>query len=110
MSVKGCAASFFNTSNGIVAISAPIRADSRTCSGFLTLATYFRFFSDLAIELLGIILMPLGWFGVWEGFSKIVDTSPIFIQEEILFNKLSKGQFKFIYIEPHKVPAQENKE
>ncbi|MBN1871740.1 MAG: hypothetical protein JW800_04115 [Candidatus Omnitrophica bacterium] len=68
--------------------------------GFLTLATYFRYFSDLTIELLGIILMPLGWFGVWEGFSKIVDTSPIFIHEEILFDKLSKGQFKFLYIEP----------
>lgn len=67
--------------------------------GFLTMVTYFRFFSKLAIEILGIILMPLGWFGVWEGFSKIVDTSPIFIQEEILFDKLSKADYRFKYIE-----------
>jgi hypothetical protein len=71
--------------------------------GFLTLATYFRFFSDLTIELLGIILMPLGWFGVWEGFSKIVDTSPIFIQEEKLFDRLSKGSYRFKYIEEDKI-------
>jgi len=67
--------------------------------GFLTLATYFRFFSDLTIEILGIILMPLGWFGIWEGFSKVVDTSPIYIQEEILFNKLSKADYRFKYLE-----------
>ena len=67
--------------------------------GFLTLATYFRFFSDLAIEILGIILMPLGWCGIWEGFSKIIDTSPIFIQEEMLFDKLSKADYRFRYIE-----------
>lgn len=70
--------------------------------GFLTLSTYLKFFSELAIEILGIILMPLGWFGIWEGFSKIVDTSPIFIQEEILFNKLSKANYRFVFIEPRK--------
>jgi len=67
--------------------------------GFLTLITYFKFFSDLAIELLGIIFMPLGWFGVWEGFSKIVDSSPMLIREELLFDKLSKAQYRFVYIE-----------
>lgn len=70
--------------------------------GFLTLATYFRYFSDLTIEILGIIFMPLGWFGIWEGFSKIVDTSPIFIQEEMLFDKLSKATYRFVYIEEGK--------
>ena len=70
------------------------------CSlGFLTLITYFQLFSGLAIEILGIIFMPLGWFGIWEGFSKIVDTSPRFIQEEILFNKLSKATYQFKHIE-----------
>lgn len=70
------------------------------CSlGFLTLITYYQLFSELAIELLGIIFMPLGWFGIWEGFSKIVDTSAIFIQEEILFNKLSKASYQIKHIE-----------
>lgn len=67
--------------------------------GFLTFITYSQLFSKLAIELLSIIFMPLGWFGIWEGFSKIVDTSPIFIQEEMLFKKLSKATYKFKYIE-----------
>src|SRR3989338_2767113 len=48
------------------------------CSlSYLTLATYYKFLHELAIQLFGIILMPLGWFGLWEGFSKLIDTSPI---------------------------------
>ena len=70
------------------------------CSlGFLTISTYFQLFKELTIEILSIIFMPLGWFGIWEGFSKIVDTSPLFIQEEILFNKLSKANYQFKHIE-----------
>ena len=73
------------------------------CSlGFLTLITYFKTFTELATEILGIIFMPLGWFGIWEGFSKIVDTSPVFIQEEILFDKLSKATYRFRHIEEGK--------
>ena len=66
---------------------------------FLTLATYFKFLSQLIIEILSIILMPLGWFGFWEGLSKLVDTSPVFIQESSLFEKLSKDIYQFHYIE-----------
>ena len=79
--------------------------------GILTLVTYYRVFSDLAIEILGIILMPLGWFGIWEGFSKIVDTSPVFLREEIIFKKLSTASYHFHYLddnndEPLPEPAQ----
>ena len=66
---------------------------------FLTLATYFKFLSELAIEIASIVLMPLGWFGFWEGLSKLIDTSPKFIQEERLFEKLSKTAYRFEYIE-----------
>lgn len=66
---------------------------------FLTLAAYYKIYSDLTIEILGIVVMPLGWFGVWEGFSKIVDTSPKFIQEEILFAKLAKAQYRIKFAE-----------
>lgn len=73
------------------------------CSlGFLTLITYYKFFSNLTIELLGIIFMPLGWFGIWEGFSKLVDTSPTFVKEMRLFNKLSSATYRFEYVEEHK--------
>ncbi len=65
---------------------------------FLTLATYFRFLSELAIQISAIILMPLGWFGIWEGLSKLIDTSPAVIQDEKLFEKLSKAKFSFQYI------------
>ena len=65
----------------------------------LTLLTYYKVVSKLAIEILGIIFMPLGWFGIWEGFSKIVDPSRVSIQEEIIFDKLSRASIKFHYIE-----------
>jgi hypothetical protein len=66
---------------------------------FLTLATYFQFLSQLAIDIASIILMPLGWFGFWEGLSKLIDTSPAFIQEAFLFEKLAKATYRFHYIE-----------
>ena len=69
------------------------------CLGFLTFITYFKRFTDLTIELLGIIFMPLGWFGIWEGFSKIVDTSLPSIEDMLLFRRLSKAAYKFYYIE-----------
>ena len=43
---------------------------------FLTLAAYYKLFNDLTINILSIVVMPLGWFGIWEGFSKIVDIKP----------------------------------
>lgn len=70
------------------------------CSlSFLTLATYYKFLHELTIQMLSIILMPLGWFGLWEGFSKIIDTSPAVIHDEKLFEKLSKARYDFRYID-----------
>ena len=66
---------------------------------FLTLATYFSLFSEIAIEIIAIILMPLGWFGIWEGFSKLVDTSPTPKRNFAFYNKLAKATYKFHYVE-----------
>ena len=69
------------------------------CSlSFLTLATYYKFLNELTIQLAGIIFMPLGWFGLWEGFSKLIDTSPALIEDTKLFEKLSKTKYEFRYI------------
>ncbi len=73
-----------------------------TSLSFLTLATYFKYYGDLAIELLGIIFMPLGWFGIWEGFSKVVDTSPVITRDVTLFDKLSKAEYHFSYGDENK--------
>ena len=69
------------------------------CLGTLILLTYSRRFSELALELIGIVLMPLGWFGIWEGFSKIVDTSFGLKRDEDLFTKLSKASYNFKHFE-----------
>ncbi len=71
---------------------------------FLTLATYYKFLSDLANQMAAIVLMPLGWFGFWEGLSKLIDTSPAAIQDEILFRKLSKATYRFRYL-PEELPS-----
>lgn len=70
------------------------------CSlSFLTIATYFRFLGELELQISSIIFMPLGWFGIWEGLSKLVDTSPIVIQDAKLFEKLLKTTYHFKYID-----------
>ncbi|MFH1363356.1 MAG: hypothetical protein ABIH45_04030 [Candidatus Omnitrophota bacterium] len=72
------------------------------CSlSFLTLATYYKFVTEITIQIMGIFLMPLGWFGFWEGLSKLVDTSPVVIQDEKLFEKISKARYSFKYITEH---------
>lgn len=63
----------------------------------LTLLTYLKILSLLALDLLGIILVPLGWFGIWEGFSRIIEPSPLLKQDLELFSKLSKASYKFKY-------------
>ncbi len=63
----------------------------------LTMLTYFQMLDKLTLELLAIILMPLGWFGIWEGFSRIIEPAPLLKQDLELFAKLSKAAFKFKY-------------
>lgn len=70
---------------------------------FLTFAAYYKFLSELASQMAAIVLMPLGWFGFWEGLSKLIDTSPGSIQDEVLFRKLSKATYRFRYL-PEKSP------
>jgi hypothetical protein len=63
----------------------------------LTLIAYYKMLSLLALELLGIVLMPLGWFGIWEGFSRITEAPPLLKQDLELFGRLSKAAYKFKY-------------
>lgn len=68
----------------------------------LTLLGYKGVLDKLSLEILSIIFMPLGWFGVWEGFSKLVDT-PFKLKEETEMNsKLAKAQYKFLYLAENK--------
>ncbi|MDD5067680.1 MAG: hypothetical protein PHF84_11605 [bacterium] len=69
------------------------------CSlSFLTLSTVYKLFNALTYQLLEILLLPLGWFGFWEGLSKLVDSLPIFKQEELLMDKLSRATYNFKYV------------
>jgi hypothetical protein len=63
----------------------------------ITLISYFEIFSQLVIQLLEILFVPLGWFGIWEGFSKIVNASPMLAHERELYHKLSTAEYQFHY-------------
>ncbi|MEI7946272.1 MAG: hypothetical protein WCJ02_06225 [bacterium] len=63
----------------------------------ITLISYFNLVKDLAIRLLEILFVPLGWFGIWEGFSKIINASPLLVNEHELYHKLSNAEYQFHY-------------
>jgi len=63
----------------------------------LTFLTYYKTAEQLTLELIGIILMPLGWFGIWEGFSRIIEPSPYMKRDQGAFSRLAKASIKFKY-------------
>jgi hypothetical protein len=63
----------------------------------ITLISYFGLVSELVVKLLEILFVPLGWFGIWEGFSKVVNASPILANEEELYHRLSTAEYQFHY-------------
>lgn len=65
--------------------------------GTMSMVTFFKLLSQLQIELLGIVLVPLGWFGIWEGFSRIIEPAPKLAQDIDLYGKLAKVTIKFKY-------------
>ncbi len=65
--------------------------------GVMSMVTFYKLLGQLQIELLGIVLIPLGWFGIWEGFSRIIEPAPKLTQELELYSKLVKVMIKFKY-------------
>jgi hypothetical protein len=65
--------------------------------GILTLIAYYKMVATFTLDLIGIILVPMGWFGIWEGLSRIIEPAPRLIPEVELFDKLSKATIKFKY-------------
>jgi len=63
----------------------------------ITMVSYFNIVPEFTDKLLEIIFVPLGWFGIWEGFSQIVDASPRFAQDETLYRKLAAAEYHFHY-------------
>jgi len=64
----------------------------------LALLTYYKKLDTLTLEIMGIVFMPLGWFGIWEGFSKIIDLPFRLESNTQAYKKLSKAAYKFEYI------------
>ncbi len=65
--------------------------------GSMSMVTFYKLLNQIQIELLGIVLVPLGWFGIWEGFSRIIEPAPRLTQELELYSKLAKVTIKFKY-------------
>jgi len=64
----------------------------------LTLLGYYRKLDTLTLELVALLFMPLGWFGIWEGFSKMVDLPFRLSNDTQVYKRLSKASYKFEYI------------
>ena len=64
----------------------------------LALLTYYKKLETLMLEIVGIMFMPLGWFGIWEGLSKIVDMPFKLESDTQVYRKLSRAAYKFEYI------------
>jgi hypothetical protein len=74
--------------------------------GFIFLSTltimgyeFKPWFGNLGFQFVEIILMPLGWFGIWEGVSKIVDVDRLLLQEAALYDRLAHATYRFTYLE-----------
>jgi len=47
-------------------------------------------------EILGILFLPLGWFGVWEGTSRILNAPEQYKKKLGLYYELSQAKYEFI--------------
>lgn len=47
-------------------------------------------------QLLGVVFLPLGWFGVWEGTSKILSAPEKYQKKLGLYRKLAAAKYEFI--------------
>lgn len=65
----------------------------------ITILTYYKILKVIWLEMIGIIIVPLGWFGIWEGVSKIVDIPEMMIHNTKIFDNLSKANYNFKYLE-----------
>jgi hypothetical protein len=64
----------------------------------LTLLQIFQFFPQLGLKLGTELLMPLAWFGMWEGFSHLVETPYRLKEEVMMYDKLAKAQYSFKFL------------
>jgi hypothetical protein len=62
------------------------------------LLTYYKKLDPLTREVAGIMFVPLGWFGIWEGFSKVVDIPFRLESDTQVYRKLSRATYKFEHI------------
>jgi hypothetical protein len=62
------------------------------------LLTYYKKLDPLTREVVGIMFVPLGWFGIWEGFSKVVDIPFRLESDTQVYKKLSRATYKFEHI------------
>lgn len=58
--------------------------------------------NEITLAIIGIIFTPLGWFGMWEGFSKIVEIPFKLASDTEAYKQFSKAYYKFEYIAEEK--------
>ncbi len=51
---------------------------------------------SVVVAVIGILFLPAGWFGVWTGIEKLLDTGPRILQQKAAHEKFSKCNYIFI--------------
>lgn len=67
----------------------------------IALALFLNYYQNpdsMTFTIIGIMFTPLGWFGIWEGFSKIVDIPFKLANDTEAYKRFSKASYKFEYI------------
>jgi len=71
---------------------------------FITLTFIFElFFTDWLPLYFSNIIMILGWFGIWNGFEKVVEVPPEFLTKKNMYISFSKAEIIFIDEEDIKI-------
>lgn len=67
--------------------------------GFLMLSSFILLdlflTGNVVVKLLASIMAPLGWFGVWEGTSHLLEGPEQFSKKKDFYTKLAKAKFEF---------------
>lgn len=57
---------------------------------------FFLSESDFFFRILSILLVPAGWYGMWNGLEKIIDAPSALLERKALYEKFEKANYLFI--------------
>ncbi len=66
------------------------------CISLLAFIGLGIYIGGIIADVLGILFLPLGWFGVWEGTGKILGAPEKYEKKQELYHRLAHAKYEFI--------------